>query len=128
MDVDGDGEGDRDQLLEMIAASGGSIDNEVDELGALRVAGRYDDRPSVSETTKFIVQGKFPQPSDLSDCNEIGKSIKIAEVYALLEAEAHERGARIISLEEFLRDIGYERHPENATGTQRSPRPGTTAN
>ncbi|HEY3964412.1 MAG TPA: hypothetical protein VGM05_07620 [Planctomycetaceae bacterium] len=108
VDLDGDGTSDREQLLKMIAASGGRIDNDIDEQGVLRVDGRIEDTPLVSAETRYIVIGKIPQPADLSDPDEVAKVLKIAGYYALLEDEARERGVRIIGLEEFIRDIGYE--------------------
>ncbi|MBI3862681.1 MAG: hypothetical protein HY290_12395 [Planctomycetia bacterium] len=109
LDLDGDGKGDRDLILDMIAASTGKVDNEIDEQGVLRVDGQVEDRPSFSDRTKFIVLGKIPQPADLSDADQIATSLKIAEHYMLLEAQARERGVRTIGLEEFVRFIGFER-------------------
>jgi hypothetical protein len=110
MDLDGDGEDDSGRLRRVIKGIGGSIDNEVDERGELRVDGRFPDdrRPSLSEKTKFVVLGRIPQVADLTDPEEMETSLKIAGFYKELEDQARARGVRIISLEDFLRYIGYE--------------------
>ena len=110
IDLDGDGEDDRARLRRVIEATGGSIDNEVDEQGVLRVDGRIPDdgKPCITDMTKFVVVGKIPQAADLSDPDEIATSLKIGGFYKDLEDQARARGVRIVGLEDFLRHIGYE--------------------
>jgi hypothetical protein len=110
MDLNGDGEDDRGLLRRLVAAIGGSIDNDVDELGVIRIDGTFPDdgKASLSDKTKFIVVGRIPDVADLSDPHEIATTLKIAGHYKDLQDQARARGVRIITLKDFLRYIGYE--------------------
>jgi hypothetical protein len=109
MDLDGDGIDDSGRLRRLIKAIGGRIDNEVDERGLLRIDGKIPDeyKPRVTEKTKFVVIGAIPEVTDLSDPDEIQASLKIAGLHKDIEDQARARGVRIVSLDNFLRYIGY---------------------
>jgi hypothetical protein len=109
--MDGDEKSDAVRLLGLIKSIGASVDNEVDEHGELRVNGEIpnDARPRVTQKTNFVVVGKIPQPADLTDPDEIQESLKIAEHYFQITIQAKAIGVRIISLQDFLKYIGYER-------------------
>jgi hypothetical protein len=110
MDLDGDGEDESDRVRELIKAAGGSIDNQVDNQGVLRVNGRIadDGRPRITEKTKFVVVGKIPEIADTADPDEIAVLLKIAELRKTIEDQARAQGVRIVRLGDFLEYVGYE--------------------
>jgi hypothetical protein len=108
IEIDGDQHFDRSRLHDVIKAAGGQFDNEVADDGTLFVDGQLDDRPSLSEKTKYLVVGTIPQPADIADPEQIGTALKIAGRLYDLEEAALERGVRIVSLREFLKYLGYE--------------------
>jgi len=111
IDLNGDDNSDAERLRELIKSIGANIDNEVDERGVLRVDGKIPDdgRPRVTEKTKFVVAGKVPQPADLTDADEIHATLKMAEYFKEIEDQASTLSVPVITLEEFLAYIGYER-------------------
>jgi hypothetical protein len=92
----------------VIKVAGGRIDNEVGDDGALFVKGHWEDRPDLSEKTKYLIVDTIPQPADLSDPEQVATALKIAGRLADLEDAAHERGVHIVSLKEFRKYLGYE--------------------
>ncbi len=120
IDLDGDGKDDSRRLHRLVNAIGASIDNEINEKGNLLVNGQIPDpyKPEITEKTKFVILGTIPQFADLSDPGEMATSLKIAGLYKDLEDQARARGVRIVSLNDFLRYIGYEPQ-ESKTGRPR---------
>lgn len=99
IDLDGDGQSDRDLFHELVKASGAVIDNEVDEDGNLRGDG-------ISINTRFLIIGDIPveppsSPSKLAMYN------KLKQNQLLLSNQAAERGVRVVTLDNFLNYIGY---------------------
>jgi len=108
MDLDGDGKDNRDQLKTFLAALGDGIDNDVDDKGILRVNGKFDDKPKVTERTKFVVIGEIPEIADTDDANEIAAIQRILRRRNELVTMARERGVGVVSLSDFLKYIGYK--------------------
>ncbi|MGE5195603.1 MAG: hypothetical protein ACM3U2_24180 [Deltaproteobacteria bacterium] len=110
MDLDGDGKDDRDLLLEQVRTAGATVDNDIDEKGVLRVNGKIpdDNKPRITEKTKFVVIGKIGEISETADPDEIATIQKIQELRKELEDAARERGVRVLSLSDFLVYIGYK--------------------
>jgi hypothetical protein len=101
IDLDGDGESDRDLLHQVVNAAGGEIQHEVDDQGQ-RTPGKIDD------TTKFLVIGNVPDPNSLSDQKEIAAAIEIGKQHQAMRDEAREQGVRTITLHDFLNYMGYK--------------------
>lgn len=108
VDLDGDGKDDRDLLKEIVATAGGTIDNDVTPKGELLVNGKVEDKPKITEHTKFLVIAKILEVSDLSDPDEIAAVLKINAFRKDLEDAARERGVRVVSLSDFLTYVGYK--------------------
>jgi len=110
IDLDGDGQDDREVLRQQVRSVGAVIDNEVDERGVLRVGGEIpgDGRPRFTEKTKYLVIGKIPEPADLADPAQMATAQKILGLRKDLEDAARERGVRVISLGDFLNYLGYK--------------------
>ena len=111
IDIDGDGqyEGDRQILHEVIASAGARIDNEVDDEGNLHGDG-------ITTHTKFLVVGEMPDPDSVPpESKEREIFLKIHRHMSGdpddpadgLEGQARQRGVRIVSLNNFLAYIGY---------------------
>jgi hypothetical protein len=112
MDIDGDGNSDFDLLGRVIAFTGGRIDNEVDETGALRVDGEVPDdgKPQITSATKFVVIGQIPGVEVDDDPQAVEKVQRILAARKQLEEAAREQGVRVISLGDFLQYLGFNPH------------------
>ena len=112
IDLDGDGRDDHKLFQELLKTAGFVIDNEVDELGNLRVNGNAlaDGKPRITEKTKFVVIGKTLQIGVTDDVAKMARSKRLNERRKELEDSARERGVRIVSLSNFLRFLGFEAH------------------
>jgi len=108
VDLDGDGKDDRDLFREIVSTAGATIDNDVDEKGVLRVNGKIEDKPKITERTKFLVIGKIPDIAESADPDEIATIQKILGYQKDLQDAATERGVRVVSLGDFLNYIGYK--------------------
>ncbi|MBI3865589.1 MAG: hypothetical protein HY290_27260 [Planctomycetia bacterium] len=108
IDLNGDKKDDRDSLKELVATAGATIDNDIRPEGVLIVNGKTEDKPKVTEHTKFVVIGKIPEIADTADADEIAKLQKVNEYRKDLEDAARERGVRVVSLSDFLTYIGYK--------------------
>lgn len=109
LDLDGDGRDDRDLFRELIAAAGATVDNEVDDNGVLYVNGEVDpeNKPKLSEKTKFLVKGNVPDLSSTSDGDRIAVLQKINGLQQEMTNQARERAIRVVSLSDFLSFMGY---------------------
>jgi soluble cytochrome b562 len=116
IDLDGDGKSDRQRLHELIAAAGGSVDNEVDDDGK-RI--RYTKFPStfvehdenttgIDVNTKFLVMGKIPDLALAVKEEDKENIARIIKHRTDLLAEARLQGVRIVNLNDFLSWIGYQ--------------------
>ena len=101
IDLDGDGESDRDLLHQIVESAGGEVQHEVDDQGQ-RTPGTID------ETTKFLVIGNVPDPASLSNEKEIQAAIAIGEQHGEMREEAREHGVRTVTMHDFLNYMGYK--------------------
>jgi len=108
VDLDGDGKDDRDLFREIVSTAGATIDNDVDDKGVLRVNGKLEDKPKITERTKFLVIGKIPDIAESADAEEIATIQKILGYRKDLQDAATERGVRVVSMGDFLNYIGYK--------------------
>ena len=100
IDVDGDGKSDRDDLKDLVAAVGATIDNEVDDEGNRTGSG-------ISVQTKFLVVGKLPNIAEIKDPAKRNIAQQIVQHHSEMEKEARFNGVRKIRLNDFLDYIGY---------------------
>ncbi|MEW4487483.1 hypothetical protein AB1L42_05345 [Thalassoglobus sp. JC818] len=104
VDMNGDGESDRDLLHDIIENAGGGIEIEVDDLGNRNPPGR-----KMTVKSKFLVVGEIPDPAELAGFDERRDDIqKIMDELTALEKEARQQGIRKITFGDFLNFIGYE--------------------
>lgn len=89
MDIDGDGESDRELVRDLISLNGGVIDAEVTEDGQRT--------GQMSVHTKFLVFGDRP-----------GADSKDLQGYSEIYKEAEELGVKSINAPEFVRYLGYK--------------------
>jgi hypothetical protein len=99
MDIDGDGESDRQRIRDLIALNGGVIDEEVTDEG--KKSGE------MSINTKYLILGTAPEPGATTN----GKSL--LESYSAISGEAQTLGVKTININEFLDYMGFK--PEERT-------------
>jgi hypothetical protein len=121
-DLNGDGHDDRDRLTKMVAVAAGRIDNDVDAWGILRVNGKIaiEGKPQVTASTKFIVIGQVPEVKDGDDPQTVDRIQKILSYRKEIEDAARERGIRVISLNDFVKYLGYSPNPKSTSGSAHS--------
>lgn len=102
IDLDGDGEMDRDRFHELLALNDASIDNEVDDQGNRTGEG-------ISVNTKFLVIGDIPDlKTEFGNLTVDTDAIKaMANAQEQMIQEARAQGVRIITLRDFLQYLGY---------------------
>ncbi|MEX0726725.1 MAG: hypothetical protein WEB58_11820 [Planctomycetaceae bacterium] len=100
-DLDGDGRSDRENLHDIIAATGAEIDNEIDDQG-----NRTGD--GVTIDTKFLIKGQMPDPSATPDPKEQAVALRVLKEYKNIQKEARENGVRLVPMNDFLDYIGYK--------------------
>jgi len=100
LDIDGDGRSDRAMLRDLVATSGATIDNEVDDVG-----NRTGDGLTVH--TKFLVVGELPDPASTSKQEERDKMTQVLKHFSDMEKEARFHGVRKVRLNDFLDYLGY---------------------
>jgi hypothetical protein len=101
IDMDGDGESDRELLHQTLAVYGAEIVTEVDDDGA-----RQGD--PITEQVKFLVLGKIPDPTEAARPEDAAKYEEMARNRQDLEKEARLHGVQRINLSSFLGYIGYK--------------------
>lgn len=99
IDLDGDGQSDRELFRELVAASGAKIDNEVDDEGKLHGDG-------ITIKTRFLIIADIPSDAP-SAPSEKAKYLELKENQLKLTDQARERGIRVVTLDNFLNFIGY---------------------
>ncbi len=104
MDLDGDGQAQPGAFREWVGAAGGTIDNEVDDTGVLRINGKVRITPG----TKFVVIGKIPELASAKNPEEVERIQKMINLKNDLTNQARQSGVRVVSLREFLDYIGYK--------------------
>jgi hypothetical protein len=99
IDLDGDGQSDRELFREIVKASGAQIDNEVDDEGNLKGDG-------ITIKTRFLIIADVPSDPPSSPMKrKIFDQIKQQQLN--LTNQARERGIRVVTLDNFLNFIGY---------------------
>ncbi|MCO6459063.1 MAG: hypothetical protein J5I93_27460 [Pirellulaceae bacterium] len=91
MDIDGDGESDRDLLRNLITMSGGVIDSEVHDDGQRTGA--------LTNNTRYLIRGE--RPSETSGPAAI-------QGYSQMDRDAKNMSVETINLDEFLTYIGWK--------------------
>lgn len=97
MDIDGDGQNDRDLVRNIIKLNGGVIDAELLDNGT-RLPGK------MSVNTRYIVSGERPNEKTSADADRGGKYLK---EYNKLMQEKNEFGVDEISVRELLDQMGW---------------------
>lgn len=95
-DINGDGSDDRQQLKDIIALSGGVVDQELTASGNKLGTG-------ITYDTTYLIKGSIPKSVDATDEN----APKVAKAMSEMENDARNHGVRVITLEQFLDDNGY---------------------
>jgi len=111
VDLDGDGRSDRERLHDLVAATGATIDNEVDDDGVLHGEG-------IDVFTKFLVIGEIQGLEDALP-SQIDPRQSTMQHLSDLRKQARRQGVRAVSLSHFLDYVGYR-------ATRRLWMPGTT--
>ena len=104
MDIDGDGKSDWEELKQLLAISGATVDTFVDDSGK-----RFPENSKITVSTKFLVRGEIPEPDQVLGSDE--EKAKIAEIRKHLTdmtKEARASGVRLIKLSDFLAFMGLE--------------------
>jgi len=97
MDIDGDGQNDRDLVRNIIKLNGGVIDAELLDDGT-RLPGK------MSVNTRYLVSGSRPNEKTTVDAERGGKYLK---EYNKLMQEKNEFGVDEISVQELLDQMGW---------------------
>lgn len=101
IDMDGDGQSDRELLHQTLAVYGAEIVTEVDDAG-VRTGG------PITEQTKFLVFGNVPDPTQAARPEEGKQYQEMARNRQEMEKEARLHGVQRINLSSFLGYIGYK--------------------
>lgn len=108
IDLNNDGQSDREQFHQILRISGAVIDAEVDDQGELIVRNKTDDNPwGITEQTKFLVLGRVPDLAESTDPEDTARIQKIQQQLRELRQTAREHGVRIITLPDFLAWMGF---------------------
>jgi len=104
VDMDGDGESDREMLRDIIENAGSAIEIEIDDKGNRLPAG-----VEMSVATKFLVVGEMPSPQDFAGFDDKqAEAQKVREEHLALTKEARRQGVRLVSFNDFMNYIGYK--------------------
>jgi hypothetical protein len=101
IDLDGDGESDRDLFHKEMAVRGAAIVDEVDDAGNRPT-------PAINETIKFVIMGALPDPTEAATEDEYKRMDLVLKQAKDMRNEARLYGVRIIPLNAFLDYIGYK--------------------
>ncbi len=94
MDIDGDGEDDREKIHDLISLNGGVIDEETDKNG--KKTGQ------MTINTKYLVLGAEPKPGTTAE-----KDANIAS-WSDMQGEAQTLGVKMIRVKDFVDYMGYK--------------------
>lgn len=104
LDMDGDGESDRDLLHDLLENAGAEVEVEVDDQGNRVPEGR-----KMSVKTKFLVMGDIPDKSKFAGFDDRQDELqKMNDEAIALRKEAVQQGIKIVTFRDFLNYIGYE--------------------
>ena len=109
LDIDGDGQDDRNLLFNKVRDAGGEIELYVDMDGQ-----RYDGQGQVAEEkklssrTKYLILGDLPDPTTVpTQSKEYDQLVELSQRRLELEKEARQQGIQIVNLPDFLSQLGY---------------------
>jgi len=102
IDLDGDGKSDRELVQEIMNQNGAELVVYVDDHGQRQPADGVLD-----VTTKFLVVGKIPDPTDFPGQDELFREASdVGAQFGELKRESEDNGVEVINLGEFLTWIG----------------------
>ena len=108
IDLNGDGQSDREQFHQMLKIAGAVIDAEVDDKGEVTVRNKTPDNPfGITEETKFLVLGRVPDLAESTDAEDTARITLIQQQLREMRQAAREHGVRIITLPDFLAWMGF---------------------
>lgn len=99
IDIDQDGQNDRDAFHEFLSAANCILDLEIDDAG--EVVG-----PGITANTKYLVMAPLPDPTKVAH-NDKEATDKILRETKKLEEQARLLGIRTVTLNDFLTKMGY---------------------
>ena len=97
IDLDMDGQSDREELVELMTLSGAQVDNEVDAEG-----NRIPADGRITSQTTYLVVGNIPKPDDAMSEDDKAKVIRIRKHLSDMLDEARTSGVRVIRMNAFL--------------------------
>lgn len=101
LDLDNDGQNDREMFHQEMKVRGAIISAEVDDDGE-RLGEPIDER------TKFLILGKIPDLTEIVNAEERDKAQKIIGHLKDMRSEARQHGVRVVTLSDFLAYIGFK--------------------
>jgi hypothetical protein len=101
IDLDNDGQNDRELFHQEMAVRGAELADEVDDDGERTGSG-------INETIKFLILGKIPDIANIANDEEREKAKKVLEHLQEMRQEARQHGIRIVTMNDFLAYIGYK--------------------
>lgn len=104
MDIDGDGESDRETVEDVIRNGGGVIVAELLDSGEIETHG-----DGININTKYLIMGDRPEVSDVQV--QAGTPVtKLLQGMSTMIDQARDAGVEIISVADFLEQMGYQPH------------------
>jgi hypothetical protein len=103
IDLDGDGKSDWDELKQLLAVSGASIDTYVDDEGK-----RLPAESKITFQTKWLVRGEIPERDSVSTDSDKARLLEIYKHNTDMTNEGRVNGVRTVRLNDFLAYIGFE--------------------
>ena len=103
IDIDGDGKSDFEELKQILAISGASVDTYVDDSGK-----RFPENSKITVGTKFLVRGEIPEPDQVVNDDDKAKVTEIRKHLTDMTKEARVNGVRLVKLSDFLAFMGLE--------------------
>ncbi|MBW3542172.1 MAG: hypothetical protein KY476_18030, partial [Planctomycetes bacterium] len=105
VDIDGDGQSDRDLFHQIVKSAGGQLVIEVDDQGQRNPS---KDEVRIDDTVKWLIIGKIPDASTITNKVEQQAALDIGKHHSALREEAREQGVRDVTLADFLNYMGYK--------------------
>ena len=116
IDLDDDGESDREKFHDIVASVGAAIDHEVDDDGKrlhyIRFPDSFEeweeDGAEIDVHTKWLIIGEIPDIKGTSLQPEKDRIGRILTHRKTMGNEARKQGVRVLSLNDFLSYVGYK--------------------
>jgi len=103
IDLDNDGQSDRELFHQEMAVRGAELAVEVDDNG-----NRMPEGGTIDESIKFLILGSIADIGTVVNEDDRAKAKLISQQYKDLRQEARLHGVRIITLSDFLAYVGYK--------------------